>query len=246
MPYPGDYGWICQTWQKEMKKPVEVLIINTFPLAPECLCDCRIVGAIERTFKVDGKEIKDAKVVAVICSDPRMTHIQTLSHFNAGMLRQFERFFLHTAEQGKLKDCKISGKLEREEARKHLLTAHKDYLDHFEDRQVHNAPDLRCLPWMKESTQGDAPDRIYPAVVEASKHTSNKYVYDETYGVMAHTAPMQTSTFWPGNYGFIPQTVAEDGRPVDVMLLSTVPLHTNSVAEIRVVGAAKCKDEMGP
>jgi len=57
---------------------------------------------------------------------------------------------------------------------------------------------------------------------------------------------MRTSTFWPGNYGFIPQTVAEDGSPVNVMILSTVPLTNGSVAEVRIVGAAECSDELGP
>eukprot|EP00929_Paragymnodinium_shiwhaense_P006238 TRINITY_DN1092_c0_g1_i1.p2 TRINITY_DN1092_c0_g1~~TRINITY_DN1092_c0_g1_i1.p2 ORF type:complete len:651 (+),score=214.35 TRINITY_DN1092_c0_g1_i1:86-2038(+) len=247
MPYPGDYGWICRTWQSDTRKPVEVLIISTFPMAAECLCDVRIVGALERTFKTEaGKELKDFKVIAVVTSDPRMAHINTLSNFNTGVLAHFERFFLHTAEQGKLTGAKISNKFESAKARQMVMQARTEYEEFFEDKVVHNAPDLRCLAWMKESTVGEPHERIYPAVVEASKHTSNKYVYDETYGVLAHSAPMKTSTFWPGNYGFIPQTVAEDGRPVDVMLLSTVPLRNNSVAEIRVVGAAKCIDEMGP
>merc|ERR550537_528599 len=47
MPYPGDYGWLCQTWQSATSKPLETLVLSTFPVEAESLVDVRIIGAIE-------------------------------------------------------------------------------------------------------------------------------------------------------------------------------------------------------
>jgi len=252
MPYPGDYGWVCQTWQAATRKPIEILIINTFGLAPECLTDVRVIGAIERSYRTPKKDggvsepVVDYKVIGVGALDPRMEGVKSLSSLNPQCIVHYKHFFTHTAEMANCTDCKILQVLQAGEAMDLVKKGHKDYNASFSDTTVHNAANLWCLPWDSDASKGEACERVYPAVVEASKHTSNRYFFDVNYGVLKHWAPMKTATFWPGNYGFIPQTVAEDGRPVDVMILSNVPLCSASVAEIRILGAAECTDEMGP
>merc|ERR1719421_448893 len=66
MPYPGDYGWLCQTWQKSTAKPMEILILSTFAVEAESLVDVRIIGALERTYKsASGKPSTDIKMLGV-------------------------------------------------------------------------------------------------------------------------------------------------------------------------------------
>mmetsp|Transcript_65401 Transcript_65401/g.171320 ORF Transcript_65401/g.171320 Transcript_65401/m.171320 type:complete len:638 (-) Transcript_65401:368-2281(-) len=252
MPYPGDYGWICQTWQSDIRRPMEILMINTFGLAPECTTDVRIIGCMERSYRTPKKDggvsepVTDFKVIGVGANDPRMDTVKTLSNLNPQCLVHYTNFFTHTAEMANCTDCKIARFMEAEEAVQMVVAAHKQYNAAFKDKTLHNSANLWCLPWNGDASKGEACDRVYPAVVEASKHSSNIYNFDCVNGVLKHVSPLKTSTFWPGNYGFIPQTVAEDGKPVDVMILSNVPLRSGSVAEIRIVGAAECSDEMGP
>jgi len=251
MPYPGDYGWICQTWQTKCKKPVEILVLTTFPLSPESLADVKLIGAIERSFQSPTKGgakqlVEDIKVVAVLAEEPRMSHVTNLSDLNPQAVNHFCSFFVHSAEMAGCSECKINRQMDAQEALQRIRQAHKEYNNTFQDKDIHNAPNLWCLPWGRDATDGPAAQRVYPAIVECSKHTSNRYNFNTTYGVLKCSGAMRTSTFWPGNYGFIPQTVAEDGAPVNVMILSTVPLTNGSVAEVRIVGAAECSDELGP
>lgn len=252
MPYPGDYGMICQTWQTSTRKPLEILILNTHPLCPESLCDVRILGALERSYRTPQKggspsEPKtDFKIIGTCASDPRLENLTTLSQLNPQSIEHFSSFFSHSALMANCTDCKLLRRLEATEAVQLVQSSHGTYKETFKDQNVHNTPNLWCLPWSSDATKGEAKERVYPAVVEASKHSSNKYEFDIQYGVLRHQAPLLTAMFWPGNFGFIPQTVAEDGKPVDVVILSNVPLRNGSVAEVRVVGAAECSDEMGP
>jgi len=252
MPYPGDYGMVCQTWQSSTRKPLEMLILNTNPLCPESIADVRILGAIERSYrnpKKDGtfsEPVIDFKIIGAIASDPRMEPLVTLGDLNPQSVNHFCNFFAHSAAMANCTDCTIIKRLEAKEAVDLVKQSHELYKATFKDQTVHNTPNLWCLPWTGDATKGAPTERVYPALVEASKHSSNKYEFDHHYGVLRHQAPLLTAMFWPGNYGFIPQTVAEDGKPVDVVILSNVPLRNGSVVEIRVVGAAECIDEMGP
>jgi len=252
MPYPGDYAWICQSWQPDAKKPLEVLILSTFPMSPECIVDVRIVGALTRSRCIPllggvvGEPAHDIKILAVAVNEPRTAHVQTAADLNPSTRNHLTKFFEHTAEMAGCSECKITGTMEAKEAGEVIRLGYDNYKRAFKDRQVHNAPNLSCLPWGSDATTGEPADRVYPAVVEASKHTSNMYSFQMEYGVLKCDGPFHTSTFWPGNKGFISQTVSEAGGPVEVMVLSNVPLNSRAVTEIRVVGAAECCGELGP
>ncbi len=54
-----------------------------------------------------------------------------------------------------------------------------------------------------------------------------------------------TAMFYPFNYGFIPNTHAEDGDPVDVLVISTYPVHPGTVIPSRPIGILEMEDEAG-
>ena len=74
-----------------------------------------------------------------------------------------------------------------------------------------------------------APERITPedflAVVEIEKGSKKKYELDKQTGLIRLDRILYTSTHYPANYGFIPRTLADDGDPLDVLLLCNEPLH---------------------
>ena len=56
---------------------------------------------------------------------------------------------------------------------------------------------------------------------------------------------MGTSMVYPCNYGYIPQTLAADGDPVDVLVMTPYPLQAGSVIRVRPIGILKMTDEAG-
>ena len=76
-----------------------------------------------------------------------------------------------------------------------------------------------------------SPERIQPenftAVIEIPKGGKNKYEMDKETGLLRLDRVLYTATHYPANYGFIPRTYADDGDPLDVLVLcqeSIVPL----------------------
>jgi inorganic pyrophosphatase len=72
-----------------------------------------------------------------------------------------------------------------------------------------------------------------------------KYEVDKTTGALFVDRFMSTAMFYPANYGYIPQTLSLDGDPVDVLVVTPVPLQTGTVISCRPVGMLKMTDESG-
>jgi len=72
-----------------------------------------------------------------------------------------------------------------------------------------------------------------------------KYEVDKESGALIVDRFMATAMYYPCNYGYIPQTLSEDGDPVDVLVVTPVPLISSSVIACRVVGMLKMTDESG-
>ena len=72
-----------------------------------------------------------------------------------------------------------------------------------------------------------SPKRISPSdfmvVVEISKGSKNKYELDKETGLLKLDRILYTSTHYPANYGFIPRTYADDGDPLDALVLPSAP-----------------------
>ncbi|MBI1396284.1 MAG: inorganic diphosphatase [Betaproteobacteria bacterium] len=72
-----------------------------------------------------------------------------------------------------------------------------------------------------------------------------KYEVDKDTGAMFVDRFMSTAMHYPCNYGYIPHTLSGDGDPVDVLVLSPVPLISGVVVRCRPVGMLKMNDEAG-
>jgi len=169
-----------------------------------------------------------------------------VSSLNPQVIKHFSHIFVHSAEMGGGSDCKIVRLMSAGEAIEKVQTARAEYDAKITDKVIHNAPNLLCLPWGKDSSQGPVNKRVFTAIVETQKNATNRYAFDSDAGVLKCLGPLPTASLYPANGGFIPQTIAEDGKPVDVLILSSLPLQSRCVVEIRIVGAAECIDEMGP
>ena len=72
-----------------------------------------------------------------------------------------------------------------------------------------------------------------------------KYEVDKETGAVFVDRFMSTAMHYPCNYGYIPKTLSDDGDPVDVLVLSPVPLITGVVVRCRPLGMLKMDDEAG-
>jgi inorganic pyrophosphatase len=72
-----------------------------------------------------------------------------------------------------------------------------------------------------------------------------KYEVDDETGAVFVDRFMSTAMHYPCNYGYIPKTLADDGDPADVLVLSPVPLITGVVVRCRPIGMLKLDDEAG-
>jgi inorganic pyrophosphatase len=82
--------------------------------------------------------------------------------------------------------------------------------------------------------------------VEIPQGSSVKYELDKESGVIKVDRFLHTAMAYPFNYGFIPQTHAEDGDPVAVLLVSSLPVMPGSVIAARPIGLLEMEDEAGP
>jgi inorganic pyrophosphatase len=72
-----------------------------------------------------------------------------------------------------------------------------------------------------------------------------KYEVDKETGAMFVDRFMSTAMHYPCNYGYVPHTLSEDGDPVDVLVVTPIPLLTGVVVRCRPVGVLKMTDEAG-
>lgn len=92
---------------------------------------------------------------------------------------------------------------------------------------------------------GDDSPEVVNVVVEIPKGTRNKIEYDPADGVFRLDRVLHSPVHYPGDYGFIPGTLAEDGDALDIIVLVTDPTFTGCVLEARPVGALVMRDEKG-
>ncbi|MFM8454629.1 MAG: inorganic diphosphatase [Gammaproteobacteria bacterium] len=84
-------------------------------------------------------------------------------------------------------------------------------------------------------------------IIEVPAHSDPvKYEVDKKTGLLFVDRFMMTAMHYPCDYGYIPQTLGEDGDPLDVLVVSPFSLISGSVIQVRAVGALKMTDESGP
>ena len=91
----------------------------------------------------------------------------------------------------------------------------------------------------------DTPE-IVRMIVEIPKHSSNKYEYDGKLGVFRLDRALYSAVHYPGDYGFIPGTLAEDGDPLDVLTLVDQASFPGVLMVVRPVGVLAMVDQNEP
>ena len=86
------------------------------------------------------------------------------------------------------------------------------------------------LPIGKNSPQ------VVNAVIEIPKDSNAKYEYNPELNMFVLDRCLISSMRYPASYGFIPQTLSDDGDPLDILVYNTVPILTGTLVECRIVG----------
>jgi inorganic pyrophosphatase len=87
----------------------------------------------------------------------------------------------------------------------------------------------------------DCPE-IVRMIVEIPQHSANKYEYDGKLGVFRLDRTLYSPVHYPGDYGFIPGTLADDNDPLDVLVLVQNPSYPGVMIEVRPVGLLNMVD----
>ena len=91
----------------------------------------------------------------------------------------------------------------------------------------------------------NAPD-TFNVIIEIPMNADPvKYEVDKESGAIFVDRFMSTSMHYPTNYGYVPQTISGDGDPVDVLVITPVPLIPGVVVTCRPIGILKMTDEAG-
>lgn len=91
----------------------------------------------------------------------------------------------------------------------------------------------------------DVPNEVN-VIIEIPMHGGPvKYEVDKETGALFVDRFMNTAMVYPSNYGYVPNTLSEDGDPVDVLVVTPAPLINGAVIPCRPVGMLKMTDEAG-
>jgi inorganic pyrophosphatase len=91
-------------------------------------------------------------------------------------------------------------------------------------------------PKLYDLDPGDQSPRVVRMIVEIPKGSSNKYEYDPDLRLFCVDRPLYVPLNYPGEYGFIPGTLSEDGDPLDILCLVSEPSYPGIVLTARPLG----------
>ncbi len=97
----------------------------------------------------------------------------------------------------------------------------------------------------KISVGSNAPEQVN-VIIEVPMHSNPvKYEFDKESGAIMVDRFIATSMYYPCNYGFIPNTLSDDGDPCDVLVVSDFAIISGAVIEVKPVGVLIMEDEKG-
>ncbi|HKA07310.1 MAG TPA: inorganic diphosphatase [Gemmataceae bacterium] len=96
--------------------------------------------------------------------------------------------------------------------------------------------------YMMISPGTDIPS-VVNMIVEIPKGRRSKFELDKETGLIKLDRYLYSSSVYPGDYGFIPQTLAADGDPLDILVMVNEPTFSGCLIEARVVGMFRMKDK---
>ncbi len=99
--------------------------------------------------------------------------------------------------------------------------------------------------WKDLSAGPQMPD-VVNMVVEIPKGSRNKYEYDKEIGAFVLDRVLYSSIHYPGDYGFVAQTLYDDGDPLDILVMVNEPTFSGCVIQARPIGLFRMKDRGEP
>jgi len=90
---------------------------------------------------------------------------------------------------------------------------------------------------------GERAPEIFNVVIEIPAEGINKYEYDKKLHVFRLDRNLYSPVHYPGDYGFVPSTLSDDGDPLDVLVLVDAPSFPGCVMEVRPIGLLEMLDQ---
>ena len=78
-------------------------------------------------------------------------------------------------------------------------------------------------------------------VVDTPKHSRTKFKYDEQYGQWRLSKVLPQGAYFPFDFGFVPSTEADDGDPIDVLLIADEPTFVGCIVPCRLIGVLEAE-----
>lgn len=91
---------------------------------------------------------------------------------------------------------------------------------------------------------GENPNAV-KAIIEVPLNSNIKYEIDKESGTVEVDRVLYSAMHYPANYGFVPNTLSDDGDPADVLVLCEYPLQAGAVIKCKLVGVLMTEDEKG-
>jgi inorganic pyrophosphatase len=99
---------------------------------------------------------------------------------------------------------------------------------------------------IKKLSTGKNPPHEVNVVIEIPQGGNPiKYEIDKESGALVVDRFLHTAMYYPANYGFIPNTLSDDGDPCDALVIAQIPVISGAVVACRPIGVLKMKDESG-
>ncbi|HEY8347670.1 MAG TPA: inorganic diphosphatase [Symbiobacteriaceae bacterium] len=86
---------------------------------------------------------------------------------------------------------------------------------------------------------------VVEALIEIPAGSQNKYEFDKEKGVLRLDRVLYSPVHYPTDYGYVPETLEEDGDPLDIMVMVTNPTVPGCLIDARVVGILSMEDDKG-
>jgi inorganic pyrophosphatase len=98
----------------------------------------------------------------------------------------------------------------------------------------------------KAQVKPDLKHPVVTVIIEIPKGSRNKYEFDKKTGFIKFDRMLFSAVHYPSDYGFIPDTLAQDGDPLDALVLVWEPTFPGCLIQARPIGLFKMWDEKGP
>ena len=102
------------------------------------------------------------------------------------------------------------------------------------------------INYWRDLSPGSHPPEVLTAVIEIPFGSRNKYELDKHTGLMKLDRVLYSAVHYPGDYGFIPRTLHEDGDPLDVLVLVKEQTFPGCLIDVRPIGVLNMLDRGEP